>query len=153
MWLEAFDVGAKKLAGSPLSRGAGRDRETSQRNLRKISEQPQDFWCYSTIGLCQEVVRNTSSSEEGKRDESRHTSSIEPALAQSRGRSPGAMVVKAGIRGRGLLRSSRRLSQDHIEPCHGVSRKEAQRHPNSRNGTMRNTWRPRTATGPCGPPR
>ena len=143
----------KSFAGSPLYRGADLARETSQRNLRKNSECPQDFWYCSTIGLRQAGVRNTSSSEKGKRDESRHTSSIEPALDQSRGRSPGAMVVKTGIMGRGLLRSSRRLCHDHTEPCHGVSRKEAQRPPNGRNGTERNAWRPRTATGPCGPPR
>ena len=61
--------------------------------------------------------------------------------------------MKTGIRGRGLLRSSRRLCHDHTEPCHGLSWKEAQRPPNGRNGTVRNAWRPRTATGPCEPPR
>ena len=101
----------------------------------------------------QEGARSTSGSEEGKRYENRHTSSVEPALDQGRGRSTRAMVVKTGIMGRGLLRHGRRLFQDHTERCHGLSWKEAQRPPNGRNGTLRNAWRPRTATGPCGPPR
>ena len=96
---------------------------------------------------------NTSSSEEGKRDESRHTSSIEPALDQGRGRSTGALVVKTGIMSRGLLRHSRRLFQDHTEQCHGFPQKEARRLSNGKKDMVRNAWRPRTATGSCGPPR
>ena len=62
------------------------------------------------------------------------------------------MVVKTGIMDRGLLRYSRRLSQDHTEQCPGVSRKEAERLHIDRKGTVRNARRPLTATRPGGLP-